>query len=142
MRVELLLVFFAHNDFYWISPAVFVSLFASVQMFDMIYASVLIFLLTAIGILGTKSSPGSVLLVPLLVGAIVWRIVIGRKLARPLKEMSMHTAADLDRQDLVRAPLFCCVHLTGQRGQANSLLLCLRASQWMMACRRTTGSRT
>lgn len=74
------------------------------QMFDMIYASVLIFLLSAIGILGLKSSEGSPLLVLLFIGAIVWRIVVQKTLARPLKEMSMHTAADLDRQDLVRIP--------------------------------------
>lgn len=75
---------------------------ALVQMFDMIYSSVIIFLLTAIGVLGVKESPGPALLTILLVGAIVWRIVVQKKLARPLKEMSMHTAADLDRQDLVR----------------------------------------
>jgi hypothetical protein len=73
-------------------------------MFDMVYASVLIFLLSAIGILGLKVAEGAPLLVPLLIGAVVWRIVVQQKLARPLKEMSMHTAADLDRQDLVRLP--------------------------------------
>lgn len=77
------------------------TVYSALQMCDMIYASVLIFLLSAIGILGVKVADGAPLLIPLLVGAIVWRIVLQRKLARPLKEMSMHTAADLDRQDLV-----------------------------------------
>jgi hypothetical protein len=80
------------------------------QMFDMIYAALLIFLLSAIGILGVKKAPGAPLLVLLLIGTILWRIAAGKTLARPLKEMSLHTAADLDRQDQVckRDPYFSC----------------------------------
>lgn len=70
-------------------------------MFDQLYSSLIILELSAIGILGVKKAAGAPLLIPLLIGTVIWRYVIQNKLGRPLLELSMHTAADLDRQDLV-----------------------------------------
>ena len=73
------------------------------QMFDQLYSSLIILELSAIGILGVKKAAGASLLIPLLIATCVWRYVIEHKLGRPLLELSMHTAADLDRQHLVRS---------------------------------------
>lgn len=73
-------------------------------MFDQLFSSLIVAQLSAIGILGVKQAAGATLLLPLLIGTVVWRFFVASHLGRPLKQLSMHTAADLDRQDLVRLP--------------------------------------
>jgi nitrogen fixation/metabolism regulation signal transduction histidine kinase len=71
-------------------------------MFDQVFSSIIIFLLSYIGILSIKKAPGAgTLIIPLII-AVVFRIVAGRKFARPLKSLAVHAAADLDRADMVR----------------------------------------
>lgn len=72
-------------------------------MFNQMLVGLIVFQLTYIGILGVKRFPFSVLLIIPLIITLCWAVMINRKFGQPLRHLAVHTAADLDRADLVRA---------------------------------------
>ena len=80
---------------------------AWLQMYNQMLVGILVFQLTYIGILSIKKFPYSVLLFIPTIVTICWAGMVQRKFGKPLRFLAVHTAADLDRADLVRPPGLC-----------------------------------
>ena len=74
-----------------------------VQIFEQIYIGVIVMLVSMLALFGINNAPvQSILLVPLLAVAVLFRIAVARTFDRPMHNLSFHAAADLDRADKVR----------------------------------------
>jgi hypothetical protein len=66
----------------------------------------LVFLVGYAALFGIKQFPiGTALTIPLIVIVVLYRQAIAANFDRPMKNLSLHAAADLDRADKVRAKL-------------------------------------
>ena len=76
------------------------------QIFDQIYAGLLIGLVGNAALLAIKGfALGIPLMIPAIVMTLLFRVNVAQNFDRPMKTLSFHAAADLDRADKVRR---CC----------------------------------
>lgn len=74
-----------------------------VQIFNQIYIAFLVMLIGYFALFGIKSFPiGTTLMIPLIIIAIIFRRTVAVTFTRPMENLSIHAAADLDRADKVR----------------------------------------
>jgi hypothetical protein len=74
------------------------------QIFDQIYVAVIISLVGNAALFSIKKNAGATIaIIPLLVIAVLFRVAVARTFGRPMRNLSFHAAADLDRADRVRA---------------------------------------
>eukprot|EP00892_Ulva_mutabilis_P005047 jgi/Ulvmu1/2914/UM147_0012.1 len=69
-------------------------------IFDQIYVGVMAMLIGYFALFGIKNFPiGTTLMIPLIVIAVLFRATINSTFKRPMENLSIHAAADLDRAD-------------------------------------------
>lgn len=69
------------------------------QVFEQVFIGLVVAELSMLGILAAKGFAPSVAIVPLLVLTALFRHFAGQRFARPMRTLSLHAAADLDRAD-------------------------------------------
>lgn len=73
------------------------------QIFNQIYVAFLVMLIGYFALFGIKKFPiGTTLMIPLIIIAFVFRRTVATTFTRPMENLSIHAAADLDRADQVR----------------------------------------
>ena len=76
-----------------------------VQIFDQIFFGLVIALVGNLALFSIKKNgTASALVVPLLIIVAIYRLAVARTFTRPMRNLSFHAAADLDRADQVRRP--------------------------------------
>ena len=70
------------------------------QIFDQIYAGLLISLVGNAALFSIKNNPAALAaIIPLIIIAVLYRVAVARTFQRPMYNLSFHAAADLDRAD-------------------------------------------